>query len=46
MTYALQHICSQEDFGFNKHIAQQIGNAVPVLLAEVLGGHIVSLVNG
>jgi DNA (cytosine-5)-methyltransferase 1 len=29
-------------FGPNNHIAMQIGNAVPVLLAEVLGRHIVS----
>lgn len=30
-------------FGFNKHIAQQIGNAVPVRLAEYLGEHILHL---
>jgi DNA (cytosine-5)-methyltransferase 1 len=29
-------------FGSNKHIAQQIGNAVPVALAEALGQHIAS----
>lgn len=28
-------------FGSNKHVAMQIGNAVPVLLAESLGRHIV-----
>lgn len=32
-------------FGSNKHIAQQIGNAVPVLLAEALGSHIAGSVN-
>ena len=32
-----------EFFGSNKHIAQQIGNAVPVRLAESLGRHIVSI---
>ncbi len=30
-------------FGSNKHIAQQIGNAVPVLLAEELGRHLLHL---
>ncbi len=30
-------------FGSNKHIAQQIGNAVPVRLAETLGRHIVAM---
>ena len=30
-------------FGSNKHIAQQIGNAVPVRLAEYLGKHILNL---
>ena len=30
-------------FGSNKHVAQQIGNAVPVKLAEVLGRHILNL---
>ncbi|MCX5645950.1 MAG: DNA cytosine methyltransferase [Phycisphaerae bacterium] len=30
--------------GSNKHIAQQIGNAVPVKLAEVMGRHIQALV--
>jgi len=30
-------------FGSTKHIAQQIGNAVPVRLAEVLGRHILLL---
>jgi site-specific DNA-cytosine methylase len=29
----------------NKHIAQQIGSAVPVLLAEALGDHIAGSVN-
>ena len=32
-----------EFFGSNKHIAMQIGNAVPVRLAEALGKHILSL---
>ena len=32
-------------FGSNKHVAQQIGNAVPVLLAEALGNHIASSVS-
>ena len=32
-----------EFFGFNKHIALQIGNAVPVRLAEELGRHILHL---
>lgn len=32
-----------EFFGSNKHIAMQIGNAVPVRLAEVLGKHILKL---
>jgi DNA (cytosine-5)-methyltransferase 1 len=30
-------------FGSNKHIAQQIGNAVPVRLAEALGKHILDM---
>ena len=30
-------------FGSNKHVAMQIGNAVPVLLAEALGRQIVSV---
>jgi len=29
-------------FGSNKHVAMQIGNAVPVLLAEALGRHIIA----
>ena len=32
-------------FGSNKHIAQQIGNAVPVRLAEELGKHILYMNN-
>jgi DNA (cytosine-5)-methyltransferase 1 len=35
-----------EFFGSNKHIAQQIGNAVPVRLAEALGLHLLSLSRG
>ena len=35
-----------EFFGSNKHIAQQIGNAVPVRLAESLGRHILSIRRG
>lgn len=31
-------------FGYNKHIAKQIGNAVPVQLAEAVGNHIQSIV--
>lgn len=34
-----------EFFGSNKHIAQQIGNAVPVRLAEYLGKHLLHLEN-
>ncbi|MBI2840154.1 MAG: DNA cytosine methyltransferase [Acidobacteria bacterium] len=30
-------------FGSNKHIAQQIGNAVPVRLAEALGRHLLAM---
>lgn len=30
-------------FGSNKHIAQQIGNAVPVQMAEALGRHILAI---
>ncbi|HOD39115.1 MAG: putative BsuMI modification methylase subunit YdiO [bacterium ADurb.Bin243] len=30
-------------FGTNVHIARQIGNAVPVLLAEILGRHIIKM---
>lgn len=33
-----------EFFGSNKHIAQQIGNAVPVRFAKVLGKHLIGLV--
>lgn len=33
-------------FGSNKHIALQIGNAVPVRLAEELGRHLLQLRNG
>jgi len=32
-------------FGSNKHIAQQIGNAVPVRMAEAIGWHIRALCN-
>lgn len=32
-----------EFFGSNKHVAQQIGNAVPVRLAEALGRHILAV---
>lgn len=35
-----------EFFGSNKHIALQIGNAVPVRFAEVLGRHLLELSNG
>ena len=31
--------------GSNKHIALQVGNAVPVVLAEELGKHILQLVS-
>ena len=33
-------------YGSNKHVAQQIGNAVPVKLGEVLGRHILTLADG
>jgi len=32
--------------GSNKHIAQQIGNAVPVVFAESLGRHLVKILDG
>lgn len=35
-----------EFFGSNKHIALQIGNAVPVRLAEALGRHLLQLRDG
>jgi len=35
-----------EFFGSNKHIAMQIGNAVPVRLAEHLGKHILRMARG
>jgi len=34
-----------EFFGSNKHVALQIGNAVPVRLAEYLGKHFLQLEN-
>lgn len=33
-------------FGSNQHIARQIGNAVPVKFAEVLGRHLIGIRNG